>query len=116
MSKLLLSSLLCTLSIASFAASRMPQPTTVDSIYVEIAKNFNTIQCQEFPTQQQKLDEVHKQLKSANIMSYNARISDDGRMYPTVCGGQMGHLAIFKIAEKDLKSAQQLGFVRFPIH
>lgn len=116
MSKLLLSSLLCTLSVASFAASRMPQPTTVDSIYVEIAKNFNTIQCQEFPTQQQKLDELHKQLKAANISTYQARITDDGRVYPAVCGSQIGHRAVFQIAQKDLQKSQSLGFSVYKAH
>lgn len=116
MHKILFTTVFCSLSLTSFAGSRMPQPASVATAHVEIAKGFSTIQCQQYPTQQQKLDELHKQLKSANIMTYNARITDDGRMYPAVCGGQMGHLAIFKIAEKDLKSAQQLGFVRSPIH
>ena len=110
MHKLLMTSLLCSLSLTSFAGSRMPQPTLVETIHIEIAKAFSTTQCQSYPTQQQKVDELNKQLKSANIISYNARVTDDGRMYPAACNLPMGYLAVFKIAEKDLKAAQQLGF------
>lgn len=113
MHKILFTTVLCSLSLTSFAGSRMPQPASVATVQVDIAKGFSTIQCQQYPTEQQKLDELHKQLKVANIMTYNARITDDGRMYPAVCGGQMGHLAVFKIAEKDLKNSQQLGFVLY---
>jgi hypothetical protein len=110
MHKILFASLLCSLSIASFAGSRMPQPNPPPTVQVEIAKGFNTIQCQEFPTQQQKVDEIHKQLKAANITTYNTRITNDGRMYPAMCGSPMGYLAVFKIAEKDLQTSQQFGF------
>jgi hypothetical protein len=114
MYKIFLTGLLCSVSISSFAGSRMPQPDPPTTIHVEIAKGFNTIQCQEYPTQQQKLAEMQKQLKAINIQTYTARVESDGRMYPSVCGGQMGHLAVFKISEKDLERSLKLGYNRYP--
>ena len=111
--KTLISTLLCSLSLNSFAGSRMPQPNEKLNNSIEIAKGFSTIQCQEYPSPQQKLDELKKQLKAANIQTYQARIASDGRMYSAVCGGQTGHLAVFTITEKNFKPSQALGYERY---
>lgn len=107
MTKIVLTTLLCSFSLNLYAGSRLPK------IYqVQVVKNFMVMQCQN-PTAEEKLKDFEQELTQANIKIYKSRIEGDGRMYPQACGFGSGYRGIFNIPKNQFKNSQTLGFQQY---
>jgi hypothetical protein len=81
-----------------------PQPASV-SVY----KTAGAVQCTGGGL---SIEDLRRQLDSAEISIHSAGCGSDGKMYPAACGQPDGQIGIFEVPESQVQAAAKLGFAQ----
>ena len=76
---------------------------------VTITKSLGTKQCAEVNADNQ-LQQLKRELEQANIKVFAAEIGTDQMSYIALCGADDGKIAIFKIRQASVISAENMGY------
>ncbi|SDC24029.1 hypothetical protein SAMN05421732_104117 [Acinetobacter kookii] len=76
---------------------------------VMITKSLGTKQCSEVNADNQ-LQQLKRELEQANIKVFAAEIGTDQMSHIALCGADDGKIAIFKIRQASVISAENMGY------
>ncbi len=78
---------------------------------IDVAKYDGSLQCE--MGRPVPLDEMEKELRTANIAVQAKAKKADGIQHPQMCGASTGVMNVYRIKTSDLEKARALGFVLY---